>query len=182
MMKEKMTNKEFKLMQGVMKLIDKVSPHVSRKADSFGIQRGMTVVDYGCGPGRYTMEFARLVSSDGKVYAVDVLEIALQETQKNLRENGINNVELKLAKEYDSGIENKAADIVFAIDMFHHVQNTDAFLKELHRIAKDDGLLVLSGGHQTRSTVKRNIAKSGLWEIANENKSFLMYKKIKCRA
>lgn len=180
MMKEKMNNKEFKLMQGVMRLIDKVSPHVSRKADSFGIQRGMTVVDYGCGPGRYTVEFARHVSTEGKVYAVDVLEIALQETQKRLKGNRINNVDFKLAKEYDSGIKSKVADIVFAIDMFHHVKNTDAFLKELHRIAKDDGLLVLSGGHQTRSTVKRNIAKSGLWEIANENRKFITYKKIKC--
>lgn len=114
-MKEKMINKEFKLMQGVMKLADKVSPHVSRKADSFGIQRGMTVVDYGCGPGRYSVEFARLVSPDGKVYAVDVLEIALQETQKRLKENRISNVELKLAKEYDSGIESNEGHFLFHI-------------------------------------------------------------------
>ena len=87
-------------------------------------------------------------------------------------------VELKLAKEYDCGIENKTADIVFAIDMFHHVQNTDAFLKEIYRIAKDDGVLILSGGHQTRAAVKRNIAKSGLWEIANENRNLIAYKKV----
>jgi tRNA A58 N-methylase Trm61 len=72
-MKEKMTNKEFKLMQGIMKLMDKVSSHVSRKADSFGIQQGMTVVDYGCGPGRYTVEFVRLVGPEGKVYSDDFL-------------------------------------------------------------------------------------------------------------
>lgn len=178
-MKERLSNKEFKLMQGVMGFMDKIHPHVSIKADAFGIQRGMTVVDYGCGPGRYTVEFARLVGSDGKVYAVDLLDIALSETQKRLDKIGIKNVTLKLAHGYDTGIGGATADIVFAIDMFHHVSDSNAFLNEIYRITKPSGLLVLSGGHMSRKVVKERIAASKLWEIANESRHITKYKKRK---
>lgn len=176
-MKEKLNNKEFRLMHSMMKVIDAVHPHVPFKAASFGVQRGMTVVDYGCGPGRYTVEFAQLVGPEGKVYAVDLLEIALKETEKKVTEKQLGNVSLKLAREYDSGVEHQIADIVFAIDMFHHIQDTDAFLKEVYRIAKPEGRLILSGGHQSRTTTKKAIAQSGLWSICSESGSCLVYEK-----
>ena len=173
---QKWVDPAFKTMQGVMWLIDKVHPYVQSRAASFGIQPGMTVVDYGCGPGRYTVEFAKLVGKSGKVYAVDLLEIALKETEKRLQINGVNNVNLKLAQEYNSGIKQKVADMICAVDMFHHVDPAP-FLKEMDRIAKPDGVLILSGGHMLRSRVKEAVAASGLWALAEENKRFLRYTK-----
>ena len=175
-MKKKLSNNEFKLMHGIMRLADHVHPHVSGLAGSFGIIPGMTVVDYGCGPGRYTVEFARLTGRAGKVIAVDLLEIALRETEKRVRERGFDNVELRLAEGYDSGIPDATADIVFAVDMFHHV-DPGPFLKEASRIAKPDGLLLISGGHQTRKSIKSAVAASGLWEIEEETRQFLKYGK-----
>lgn len=176
-MKERLSNGSFKAMGMVMKMIDHIHPHVPQKAESFGIKSGMTVVDYGCGPGRYSVEFARLVGENGIVLAVDLVELALSETEKRAAERGCKNVQTYLAQGYDSGIASNSADIVFAIDMFHHIQNPAVFLKELYRIAKDDGLLILSGGHQTRRTVKRKIAESGLWTIVADHKGFIAYKK-----
>lgn len=176
-MKEVMSNKEFKLMHSVMKLIDKVHPHVKLLSGSFGIQNGMTIVDYGCGPGRYTEQFAHLVGAEGKVYAVDVLQIALDETKKRLELSGTNNVELKLASGYNSEIDSGVADIVFVIDMFHHVGDKEKFLRELYRIVADDGMFIVSGGHQTRTSIKRAIAQSGLWHLDSETKSYIAYLK-----
>lgn len=176
-MKERLSSNDFKLMRTVMKIIDHIHPYVPQKADSFGIKSGMTVVDYGCGPGRYTVEFARLVGENGKVFAVDLVELALRETEERAAEQGCKNIQTYLAQGYNSGIASNSADIIFAIDMFHHVQNPTAFLQELHRIAKDSGLLILSGGHQTRATVKRKIAESGLWAISSDSKGILTYKK-----
>lgn len=176
-MKERLSSSDFKAMQIVMQIIDHIHPHVPQKADSFGIMNGMTVVDYGCGPGRYTVEFARLVGGNGKVLAVDLVQLALRETEKRAAEQGCKNIETYLAQDYNSGIASGVADIVFAIDMFHHVKNPAVFLKELYRIAKDDGLLILSGGHQTRASIKRIIAESGLWTISDDNKGFIAYKK-----
>lgn len=174
--KSKLSKTEFKLMQALMKLIDTVHPQIPALTKSFGIQSGMVIVDYGCGPGRFTVEFSKLTGSEGRVYAVDLLEIALRETQKRLNENALNNVELKLAQAYNSGIPQETADMICAVDMFHHV-DSEPFLKELYRIAKPDGLLIISGGHQTRASVKREVAASGLWELVDENRQFLEYRK-----
>ena len=130
MFKKKLNNTEFTIMKGFMSLADKVHPYVPAQAKVFGIQPDMTVVDYGCGPGRYTVEFARLVGDGGKVYAVDLVEMALHDTEKRLEENGLSNVELKLALGYDTGIPAEAADMTCAIDMFHHVDPLP-FLKEV---------------------------------------------------
>jgi SAM-dependent methyltransferase len=85
-----------------------------------------------------------------------------------------------LAKGYDSGIAVSTADIVFAIDMFHHVSDTNAFLREVYRISKPDGFLILSGGHLSRTTVKTKIAMSEIWEVAEERKELISYRKLKC--
>ena len=177
MIQRKLSNTEFRLMQGFMKLADHVHPHVRVRAEAFGIKPGQTVVDYGCGPGRYTAEMARLVGTDGKVIAVDLVEIALQETQRKLEAGGFHNFELKLAQGYDSGITEKTADIVFAIDMFHHISDVNTFLREVYRILKPDGLLILSGGHMKRTTVKTKIAISEIWNIAEERKEYIAYQK-----
>jgi len=169
-------------MQGFMKLADKVHPHVQTTVELFGITPSMTVVDYGCGPGRYTAEFARLVGSDGRVIAVDLVELALQETQKRLSAKGLSNVEYQLALGYDSGVEAEVADIVFAIDMFHHIKEPKAFLKEVHRITKPEGLLILSGGHMSRAMVKAKIGQSALWDICQENAKFISYQKKDSKA
>ncbi|MCL1918510.1 MAG: MFS transporter [Peptococcaceae bacterium] len=172
----KLNDREFKIMHGMMRLIDRVYPYVSTRAESFAIQPGMTVVDYGCGPGWYTVEFARLVGETGKVYAVDLLEIAIQVTEERLKRAGVNHVELKLAREYDSGIPEGTADMICAVDMFHHVDPVP-FLAEVGRIAKQDGVLILSGGHMSRGRVKETVAASGIWEVAEEDGGVLKCKK-----
>jgi len=176
-MKKKISDREFKIMQVFMRIADKIHPHTTAVAESFGIEKGMTVVDYGCGPGRYTVEFSRLTGPEGRVIAVDLIEIALKETEKRLKDKNIGGVELLLAQGYDSGVESETADMVCAVDMFHHVDSAP-FLREVHRITNPDGLLIISGGHQTRSSIKNAVLASGLWEIVEETKMYLKYKKI----
>ena len=175
-LKKKISDREFKTMQVLMRIADKIHPHTTEVAESFGIEKGMTVVDYGCGPGRYTLEFSRLAGPEGRVIAVDLIGIALRETEKRLKDSGISGIELLLAQGYDSGIESETADMVCAVDMFHHV-DSDPFLKEVFRITKPEGLLIISGGHQTRSIIKKAVMASGLWDIVDETKMYLKYKK-----
>ena len=177
-MKELMSDRGFKVMQVVMKIIDHIQPHVPQRAESFGVEKGMTVIDYGCGPGRYTTEFARLVGERDHVIAIDLVELALAETRQRAKSFGYSNITTYLSKGYDSGVSDKAADIVFAIDMFHYIQDPSAFLTELCRITKDDGKLILSGGHQSRRAIKHKLAKSELWKIDSENSRFIVCRKV----
>jgi len=172
-----MRDGEFKAMQGFMAFVDHVHPYVPARAQSFGIRSGMTVVDYGCGPGRYTAEFARLVGDDGAVYAVDLLDIALEQTEKRLVKLGVCNVSLVKAEGYDTGIPDGVADMVCAIDMIHHIDDVPTLLREISRISKPGAALLFSGGHMSRRAVKAKVSAGGAWRLVEEQKHFLRYEK-----
>jgi 2-polyprenyl-3-methyl-5-hydroxy-6-metoxy-1,4-benzoquinol methylase len=74
---EKMSDMSFRGMTFLFKVIDFLFPYIGRRVKKFGIKEGMTVVDYGCGPGRYAVKFAELVGDNGRVYAVDIHELAI---------------------------------------------------------------------------------------------------------
>lgn len=59
-MKETIPASGFRMMGLVMKFMEWVHPQAENRANTFGIKEGMTVVDYGCGPGCYTLPFAKL--------------------------------------------------------------------------------------------------------------------------
>jgi ubiquinone/menaquinone biosynthesis C-methylase UbiE len=173
---ERMSNASFRIMVLFFGIVDFLYPHVARRAKRFGISEGMTVVDYGCGPGRYTVNFASLVGERGKVYALDIHELAIQTVERRMAKRNVRNVQPILVEGYHSTLPDETADVVCAIDMFFIIKNPTEFLAELKRIAKRGGLLVIDDGHQPRSVTKQKILDSGLWDISEETPDHL-----KCR-
>ena len=51
---EKMSNTSFRVMSWTFKVVDFFYPYLKKRIKRFGIEEGMIVVDYGCGPGRYS--------------------------------------------------------------------------------------------------------------------------------
>ena len=175
---ERMSNLGFRLMSLTFDLVDRVHPYIDRRVTTFGIREGMTVVDYGCGPGRYTTRFARLVGGQGKVYAVDIHELAIEAVKAKSAKLGLQNVVPVLAHGYDSTLPDHVADVVCALDMFFGIKQPSGFLAELRRITRPDGVLVIDDGHQPREATKDKILASGMWTIAEETKDHLKCKPI----
>ena len=173
---ERMSNASFSIMVLFFDIIDFVYPHVARRAKRFGIGAGMTVVDYGCGPGRYTINFAGLVGGTGTIYALDIHELAIETVKKRMAKRNMRNVQPILIKGYNSTLPNETADVVCAIDMFFIIKNPTEFLAELKRIIKRNGILVIDDGHQPRSLTKQKILDSGLWDIFEETPDHLKCK------
>lgn len=57
--------------------------------------------------------------------------------------------------------------------MIHMIRDTDSFFKELRRIAKPGGVLIIDDGRQSRDETLEEIQQSGIWSIEEENKEFL---------
>ena len=57
--------------------------------------------------------------------------------------------------------------------MFHMIKEPGPFLKELHRLLKRDGFLIIDDGHQPRSETKIKINDSKVWKIVEELKDHL---------
>lgn len=170
---DRMPDFAFRMMNAVMELKDRLFPSVDKRVAGLGILPGMTVVDYGCGPGRYAIRFAKLVGMPGKVYAVDVQELALESVKRKMKEQAINNVIPVLASGYKTSIPDHVADMAFALDMFFGVTDPAALLAELHRIVKPDGVLILDDGHQSRAKTLEKINGSGKWEIKEASRDHL---------
>ena len=173
---KRMLDLSFRLMNLTFKVIDFFFRYIDRRVKTFGIQEGMTVVDYGCGPGRYTTRFSRLVGQEGKVFAADIHELAIEAVKKQVAKHSLGNVEPMLVRGYDSGISEHIADVVCAIDMFFVIKEPSEFLGELKRITKENGLLVIDDGHQSREETKRKIEESGHWSIWEETRDHLKCK------
>jgi len=170
---ERMSDLSFRGMTFIFKVVDLIFPYVGRRINKFGIGEGMTVVDYGCGPGRYATRQARLVGETGNVYAVDIHELATAAVSKKIDKQKLKNIEPILAEGYNSTLPDHVADVVCAIDMFFMIKEPTDFLAELRRITKDDGKLIVDNGPRRRRVTKQKILDSGLWEIMEETSDHL---------
>jgi len=171
-----MSDTSFRMMTFIFMVMDFFFPYIKKRVRGFGIESGMTVVDYGCGPGRYTTRFAELVCEEGKVYAADIHELAIEAVMKKIKKHNLKNIEPVLVDGYKSGLPDNVADVVCAIDMFFGINNPTEFLEELKRITKSDGVLLIDEVHQPRSAAREKILASGCWDIIEESKDHM-----KCR-
>lgn len=136
-----------------------------RRFQEIPVKEGMTVVDYGCRPGRYAVPAAEAVGPEGKVFAVDVHPLAVEATEKKARRESLTNLETVLVDGYDTGIESSSADLVMLLDALHMVGDRDAVLREVHRILKKDGVLFMDPGHMKLETAKEIVEGTGLFAV-----------------
>ena len=161
---EPMPNAGFKCMMWFFKFID-IFWNPRRRLEKVPLKEGMVVVDYGCGPGRYTLPLAELVGPKGKVFAVDVQPLAISTVRKKVVSEALTNVEAILVDSYNTGIQGSSIDLVLLIDTFHMIKDRDALLQEIHRILKQDGLIFMDPGHMKISRAKEIVEGIDLFTI-----------------
>jgi len=146
--------------------------------EEFGILPGHVVVDYGCGTGSYLAKASSLAGEKGRVYAVDLHELAIESVEKRIRSQDLSNVTGVLCKDGKCPIDDRCVDVIYALDMFHMVSDTKAFLMELNRISKESSRLYIDNGHQKRVYAREKILASGLWEIQSENERYMVCRPV----
>ncbi|MCX6268843.1 MAG: class I SAM-dependent methyltransferase [Bacteroidetes bacterium] len=112
----------------------------------------------------------------GTVYAVDIHQLAIEAAANVTGKYNLKNVHPVLTDGITVNIPPRSADLVYALDMFHMVKDTNAFLKELCRITKPDGILILEDGHQPRALAKEKVNITGCWEVVAETKAYMKCK------
>jgi ubiquinone/menaquinone biosynthesis C-methylase UbiE len=175
---ERMPDLAFRMMRIIFVIYYFFRP-ARKYLQKFGIKPGFTVVDYGCGTGAYIRDASSMVGENGIVYAVDIHELAISSAENLIRRHNLSNVRTILTDGNRTSIPDETADLVFAIDMFHMVKDTGSFLKELNRITRNEGILIIEDGHQPRALSREKILKSGFWKITREEKRFLICTPVK---
>lgn len=179
-MAERVSDSHFRIMNAFINVVEFFAKTKQKRARTFGLKEGMTVVDYACGSGWYTLEYSKIVGTYGKVYAVDIHPLAVKAINQKSAKLGLCNVEAKLARGYDSTLEMGIADVVTALDVFFKIENPAAFLTELSRICKPDGVLIIDDGHQSRTETKEKLRQANVWVIMEESKTLLKCRQVRC--
>jgi ubiquinone/menaquinone biosynthesis C-methylase UbiE len=105
-----------------------------------GLPRGGVVVDVGCGTGRALRPLRAAVGPDGAVIALDLTPEMLAMARPA---GEAASATLVLADARSLPFADAAADAIFAAGLVHHLPDPQAGLRELARVIRPDGLLVL---------------------------------------
>ena len=111
-----------------------------------GLEKGITVADFGCGSGYFSLPVAQTIGSDGVLYALDVLPSALESIESRAKIMGLTNIIIKrvnLEKENGSKLEGNSLDWIILKDMLFQNAMKDIILAETYRVLKSGGRMLV---------------------------------------
>ena len=111
-----------------------------------GLGPGMTMVDYGCGPGFVTLRAGEMVGPGGRVYALDIHEGMVTLAGSRAAEAGLSNVTTLLNDGPEAPLPDGVADLVTCIFVNHYRESRPergALAADLARLLKPGGRLVV---------------------------------------
>lgn len=108
-----------------------------------GVHPGMVVADIGAGTGLFTRLFSAAVGPSGKVIAVDVSRVFIDNILRIARERGLNNVEGIVNTQTDTLLSARSIDLAFLSDTYHHFEQPLSMMKSIHRALRPGGILVV---------------------------------------
>lgn len=113
---------------------------------NFGLEPGMTVADFGCGSGYYSLAAAKMIGDHGKVFAIDVQKELLESVKSNARLNNLNNIEFiwaDLEIPEGSHLAPDSVDLVIISNILFQAEDQTAVAKEAFRVLKNKGRLAV---------------------------------------
>ncbi|HSF53112.1 MAG TPA: class I SAM-dependent methyltransferase [Algoriphagus sp.] len=100
------------------------------------------VADIGAGSGFYTFRIAPKVP-DGKVYAVEIQDDAIQYLQNRSKELGYDHVITVKGKEDSPNLPQNSIDLAIMVDVYHELEYPVEMLAAIRQSLKPDGKLLL---------------------------------------
>ena len=170
-----MNNLGFSLMTFVFKIRDAIRPP-KEKLLEIGIEPGAQVLDYGCGPGSFSVEAAKLVGEAGKVYAVDIHPSAIKSVKQRASAAGVTNI-VPIEADSPAGLETESIDVAILYDIYHDFPNPDAITSELHRVMKPEAVLSFSDHHMKEDAILSGVTANGLFELSEKGNRTYTFKK-----
>jgi ubiquinone/menaquinone biosynthesis C-methylase UbiE len=143
------------------------------------LKQGMTVIDYACGPGRYTIPAAKMVGPTGKVYALDIQPLAVNIVKREAASQALTNIEALLIDSFNTGLPDATAEVVLLIDAITPIKDRVPLLKEIHRLLKPDGILFMDSSHMSVGQAQTIVKETGLFDLVNVDGKEMVWGKRK---
>lgn len=129
------------------------------------IRPGMTVLDFGCAMGFYTLPAARLVGERGRVIAVDVQPRMLAGLRRRAARAGLlDRIDARSCSTASLGLDGLAGtiDVALAIHVVHETADIAGTLGQLHTALRPGGelLLIEPTGHVSLAAFDATLARA----------------------
>ena len=108
-----------------------------------GLTEGAKFADIGCGIGYFSIPAADVIGPKGIVYALDVSEEMIEELDKKIEENDIDNIRTVLTDKYNFKLEDNSVSYSFICTVLHEIDDSVAFINEAKRILVAGGKIVV---------------------------------------
>jgi ubiquinone/menaquinone biosynthesis C-methylase UbiE len=103
----------------------------------------MTVLDFGCGPGVFTVEIANLLEVTGKVIAIDMQEGMLEIVRRKIKGTSVDKIiELQKCTQEKVGL-NENVDFVLLFYVVHEVPSKENLFSEILPKINKGGLIMI---------------------------------------
>ena len=163
-MDKRMGNLAFRFMSFGFVFRDLFSPR-RNILNEVGIRPGFHILDYGCGPGSYSIVAAEMVGATGEVHALDIHPLAVRRVQDVASKKRLTNIET-IHSNCATGLPSNSVDVVLLYDTFHTLTNKDGVLQELHRVLKPNGILSFSDHHMKEDRIMSKVTDGGLFRLS----------------
>jgi ubiquinone/menaquinone biosynthesis C-methylase UbiE len=112
-----------------------------------GIAPGMQVLDLGSGSGTFTIDVARAIGGQGRVYALDIQPAMLKQLAEKLarpENKDIGNVELIEGSAAKLPFSEASLDLVYLVSVLQEIPRRPEALAEIKRVLRPGGILAVS--------------------------------------
>ncbi len=108
-----------------------------------GLKSGMTIADIGAGSGLFTQLFAREVGPRGRVHALDINPVMVNNIVRRAREDGMKHVEGHLGSAKSIPLPAGSLDVAFISDVYHHFEYPQVMLQAIRAALKPGGTFIV---------------------------------------
>ena len=106
------------------------------------VKPGDVVLDYGCGPGTFSLDLANMVGVRGKVFAVDLQQEMLDRLKKKTAGSHLPQLQIRKCEADRIGVSEQL-DFALAFYVVHEVPDHAVFFREIAQILKPGGCLLV---------------------------------------
>jgi len=111
--------------------------------DAIGVKPGMVIGEPGAGRGYMTFYIAERVGKEGKVYANDISQSALDEITNRAKREGVKNIEIVMGEIEDPVFPVNDLDMVIMVYVLHMLEKPVEFMENIKKYMTPDTRLVI---------------------------------------
>lgn len=136
-----------------------------------GFEEGMTLCDIGAGTGIFSFAAAKISSE--KIYALDISDKMINLMEERKTERNAKNIVVRKVESSELPVESESCDLAIMITVLHELDEPGVMMKEIKRILKKDGKLLIVEFYKVESLsgppFDHRISEDRVEELYREN-------------